>query len=102
LQFHLSRTDLLIPQETAGFYSQSLDTAYHVFSPMPGKVIKVNVEAGRKVEKGDVLMIIEAMKMENHIVSPREAEIEEINVNVGDSVETQTQLLTFKQPNDGL
>jgi biotin carboxyl carrier protein len=69
---------------------------------MPGKIIKVNITPGQKVMKGDVLMIVEAMKMENHIVAPNEGEIEEINVNVGDSVETKTQLLIFKSQNNEL
>jgi 3-methylcrotonyl-CoA carboxylase alpha subunit len=101
-QFHLNRTDILIPQETAGQYTRSMHSDGHLYSPMPGKIIKVNITPGQKVMKGDVLMIVEAMKMENHIVAPNEGEIEEINVNVGDSVETKTQLLIFKSQNNEL
>jgi biotin carboxyl carrier protein len=59
----------------------------NVSVPMPGKVIAVLVSAGDKVEKGQGLVIVEAMKMENEVHSPIAGEIREIKVNPGDTVE---------------
>lgn len=44
-----------------------------ICAPMPGNILAVNVTAGQAVKKGDVLMVLEAMKMENEIMCPREA-----------------------------
>ena len=59
-----------------------------VNSPMPGTILSVNVQNGAAVKKGDVLMILEAMKMEHEIMSPCDGTIASINVNAGQSVET--------------
>ena len=59
-----------------------------VNSPMPGTILSINVQNGSAVKKGDVLMILEAMKMENEIMSPCDGTIASINVNSGASVET--------------
>lgn len=63
-----------------------------VNSPMPGTILSVNVQNGATVKKGDVLMILEAMKMENEITSPCDGTIASINVQNGASVETGTVL----------
>jgi biotin carboxyl carrier protein len=55
--------------------------------PMPGKVIAVLVAEGDQVEKGQGLVIVEAMKMENEVHSPVTGEIKEIKVKAGDTVE---------------
>ncbi|MBP2653267.1 MAG: gcdC [Firmicutes bacterium] len=57
-----------------------------VASPMPGKVIKVIAKAGDKVNKGDVLMILEAMKMQNEISAPVGGTLKSVNVDAGQSV----------------
>ena len=67
-----------------------------VTSPMPGKVQKIMVHKGDTVKKGDILMILEAMKMENEIVSPRDGIIEEINANPGDNVERGAVLIVIR------
>lgn len=59
-----------------------------VSSPMPGNILAVNVANGAVVKKGDVLMILEAMKMENEIMSPCDGTILSVNVTKGASVET--------------
>lgn len=59
-----------------------------VSSPMPGNILAVNVANGAAVKKGDVLMILEAMKMENEIMSPCDGTILSVNVTKGASVET--------------
>ena len=63
-----------------------------VKSPMPGTILSVNVQNGAAVKKGDVLMILEAMKMENEIIAPCDGTIASINVQNGASVETGATL----------
>jgi len=55
-------------------------------APMPGKVVEVFVEAGEEVGPGDVVLILEAMKMENELRSPGKAVVKAVNVKPGDSV----------------
>lgn len=59
-----------------------------ISSPMPGNILAVNVTNGASVKKGDVLMILEAMKMENEIMSPCDGTVLSVNVTKGTSVET--------------
>lgn len=63
-----------------------------VSSPMPGTILSINVQNGTAVKKGDVLMILEAMKMENEIIAPCDGTIASVNVNSGASVETGATL----------
>ena len=66
-----------------------------VTSPMPGNILAVNVAVGQAVKKGDVLMVLEAMKMENEIMSPADGTVNAVNVSKGASVETGTVLCTI-------
>ena len=66
-----------------------------ICAPMPGNILAVNVTAGQAVKKGDVLMVLEAMKMENEIVAPQDGTVATINVAVGDSVEPGATLATL-------
>ena len=59
-----------------------------ITSPMPGTILNVNVTNGSAVKKGDVLMILEAMKMENEIMAPCDGTIASVNVTKGASVNT--------------
>ncbi len=59
-----------------------------VASPMPGTILAVNVQNGATVKKGDVLMILEAMKMENEIMAACDGTIASVNVTKGSSVNT--------------
>lgn len=63
-----------------------------VTSPMPGTILSVNVKEGAAVNKGDVLMVLEAMKMENEIIAPCGGTIASVNVQNGASVETGATL----------
>lgn len=63
-----------------------------VSSPMPGTILSVNVTNGAAVKKGDVLMVLEAMKMENEIMSPCDGTVSSVNVTKGAAVETGTVL----------
>jgi biotin carboxyl carrier protein len=96
--FSLSRKDIL-HKDTATFRIEDyIEATNNVNSPMPGRVIKINVSEGDEVKKGDILLIIEAMKMENKIVCAKDsAVIESINVKTGQMVDTTSALLTFKE-----
>lgn len=63
--------------------------------PMPGTIVSVNVSAGQKVKLGDVVVVLEAMKMENEIKAPKDGTITSVNVNKGDAVESGTLLVTI-------
>lgn len=65
-------------------------------APMPGLVLEVSVQGGQQVEKGDALIILEAMKMENVIKSPTDGVIKSISVNKGDTVEKNQLILNFE------
>ena len=60
--------------------------AVTVKAPMPGNILDVKVAAGASVKAGDVLVILEAMKMENEIVAPQDGTVASVNVNKGDTV----------------
>ncbi len=59
-----------------------------IAAPMPGNILAVNVKAGDTVKKGDVLMVLEAMKMENEIMAPCDASVVSVNTSVGATVDT--------------
>lgn len=63
-----------------------------ITSPMPGNILSVNVAAGDTVKKGDVLMILEAMKMENEIMCPCDGKVVSVSVTKGATVESGTLL----------
>ena len=66
-----------------------------VAAPMPGKILNVKAGVGTAVKKGDVIMILEAMKMENEVVAPQDGTIASINVAAGDSVEAGAVLASL-------
>jgi glutaconyl-CoA/methylmalonyl-CoA decarboxylase subunit gamma len=66
-----------------------------VESPMPGKILSIKANAGQQVKKGDVILVLEAMKMENEIVSSEDGTIASINVSVGEMVESGSLLATI-------
>jgi acetyl/propionyl-CoA carboxylase alpha subunit len=69
-------------------------------SQMPGKVVSIKVEVGQSVQKGDTLLSIEAMKMENEVVSPGDGVVRSVNVEAGSSVEAGEALLVLGEVGD--
>ena len=67
-----------------------------VDSPMPGTILKVNVSAGQAVKEGDVLVILEAMKMENEIMAPKSGTVTQVVVEKGANVETGAPLVFIR------
>ena len=64
-------------------------------APMPGKILAIKAEAGKAVKRGDVIVVLEAMKMENEIVAPQDGVVASINVAANDSVEAGDTLATL-------
>lgn len=67
-----------------------------VTSPMPGSIFDIKVNPGDAVKSGQVVIILEAMKMETEIVAPADGIVDEVLVRKGDAVETDTPLVTLK------
>jgi len=63
---------------------------------MPGRVLDIKIREGMHVSKGDLLLIVEAMKMENNILAPSDGIIEKILVKKGDNVDTSSLLVHLK------
>ena len=70
---------------------------YTLQAPMPGLVVKVPVKVGKKVNMGDVLVILESMKMQNELKSPHNGTITEVNIKKGDRVEKREVMLVLDQ-----
>lgn len=66
-----------------------------VKSPMPGNILKINVTAGQKVNEGETLLVLEAMKMENEIAAPKAGTVAQIIVSKGAVVETGAPLVVI-------
>ena len=66
-----------------------------VTSPMPGNILKINVAQGQHVNEGDVLIVLEAMKMENEISATKSGTVAQISVTKGAVVETGTPLVVI-------
>ena len=67
----------------------------HLKAPMPGVIIEVPVTKGQKVFKGDIVIVLESMKMQNEFKAPRDGEIHQIRVKPGDTVEQNNIMLTI-------
>ena len=67
-----------------------------VNAPMVGKVVAVEVKTGDRVKKNDVVVILEAMKMQIKVYAPDDGEVDAVNVNNGEVVNTETVLVSLK------
>ncbi|MGN0496751.1 MAG: biotin/lipoyl-containing protein [Lachnospiraceae bacterium] len=83
------------PAATPAPASSGSEGAVKVSAPMPGKILVIKANVGQSVKKGDVVMVLEAMKMENEIVAPSDGTIASVNVAVGDSVESGDTLASL-------
>lgn len=76
--------------------SKVLDESETINSPMPGTIVSIKVKEGQKVSSGNVLVILEAMKMENEILAPKDGIVSRINVVEGQSVDSGTILISLQ------
>ena len=91
--FRLRRNDL--PNKTRLIGSTEAETGSDdtVVSPMPGKVIALRVQEGDSVKRGDTLLVVEAMKMENALMAPRDGTVQEVRVALDDRIERNVPLI---------
>lgn len=88
------KNDLLL--QKLGISSKSSSAVQVVKAPMPGLIINISAKAGDEVKKGDSLLILEAMKMENVLKSPRDGKIKKVSVDLRQPVEKNQILLEFE------
>ncbi len=67
---------------------------YHLKAPMPGMVVSIPVQDGQPVKRGEVLVILESMKMQNELRSPRDGKVTRVRVKAGDRVEQKDTMLS--------
>lgn len=95
-KFHWQRNDLMAAERFSSTGSESDTSDDRVSSPMPGKVIQLNVVTGDEVKRGDTLLIVEAMKMENQIIAPRDAQVKEVRVEINSRVNKDEILIELE------
>ena len=81
--------------EQLGMSNANASKVNDIKAPMPGLILDIHVKEGDTVEKGDPIMVLEAMKMENVIKSPGSGEVKSLKVNTGESVEKNQVLIQF-------
>ena len=95
LNFTCFRTDQL--NDTLDYAcKEQVNDKLRLVSPMPGKVVKINVKEGDEVKEGQIMMVVEAMKMENNIVAVGKAKVKRIFVEEGQMVDNKLQLLELE------
>jgi len=72
------------------------DGEFHLKAPMPGLVVAVLIEEGQEVKKGQVMLILESMKMQNELKAPRDGVMGRVRVKAGESVEQRQTLLSVQ------
>jgi biotin carboxyl carrier protein len=82
--------------KVAGGVGTAATGEFTMRAPMPGLIVKVSVNEGDVVKKGDVLVILESMKMQNELKSPRDGKVARIQVKAGDSVEQRQSMLSVE------
>lgn len=85
-------TELDVPD--FDFSEEDQNIAY-VESPLPGTIVALSIKKGDRVSKGQTLMILESMKMENEIQSPMDGQVSDVLVAIGSSVSKDQKLLAF-------
>ncbi|MCB1477175.1 MAG: biotin/lipoyl-binding protein, partial [Rhodobiaceae bacterium] len=76
-------------------YKEPPDTSKFLLCPMPGLVVSINVEEGQEVKAGEILAVVEAMKMENVLRAERDGTVSQINVKAGDSLAVDAVIMEF-------
>lgn len=84
-----------VPAKKTAAKSAGAEGAVKITAPMPGKILAVKAQPGEAVKKGQVVLTLEAMKMENDIVAPQDGTIATVSVDAGQSVESGAVLATM-------
>lgn len=92
---HAPRPAAPVAAAPAAAPSAGLAAGEVVKSPMPGNILKINAVQGQAVKEGDVLVVLEAMKMENDVVAPRDGTVAQVVVAKGAVVETGSPLVVL-------
>jgi len=92
-QIQLYNDELLLHESLKG--GSTIGSAAHISAGMPGKIVKILVKAGDKVSKGQTIVVMEAMKMENDLKAPQDVTVKEIKISEGQSVESGALLVIF-------
>ena len=95
--FRLQRNDLPTKKRLAGGADAETGSDDTVVSPMPGKVIALHVREGDAVKRGDALLVVEAMKMENALTAPRDGVVQEVRVALDDRIERNVPLILLEE-----
>lgn len=82
--------------QQGGFTVEGAEVQGGLLAPMPGKVVRIVIEEGQEVKKGDSLIILEAMKMEHTIRAPADGKVKKVNYRVGDLVEEKAELVEIE------
>jgi 3-methylcrotonyl-CoA carboxylase alpha subunit len=99
--FTVKRLDISVDDSNTFSAVQSYNPdSGDIIAPMPGRVLKINVNAGDRVTKGSLLMVVEAMKMENNILSPFDGVIDRIMVKQGDNIDPSSHLVHLAKIED--
>lgn len=80
----------------AGAFGDQAEAKDKIFAPMPGKIVKINVEVGAPVVEKQPLVIVEAMKMENPVLARAKGKVKSVNFSVGDQVDTETPIIELE------
>jgi propionyl-CoA carboxylase alpha chain len=94
---HGDNGDLVLTESPRYPDASGVDAGGGLTAPMPGAVLTTEVAAGDTVAKGDLLVILEAMKMEHRIVAPRDGTVAQVHVDVGDQVDNAQLLVTLAE-----
>ncbi|MFW6409887.1 MAG: biotin/lipoyl-containing protein [Halanaerobiales bacterium] len=76
--------------------SQPSTVSGDIKAPMPGKILEIKVSPGQEVNQGDVLLVLEAMKMENDVTAPQPGKVKEVSVREGENVEADEVLVKME------
>ncbi len=93
---HVSEVPVDSPEDSENNHAVKQPSEF-ILSPLPGKILSVNVKAGQKIKKGNLLLIIEAMKMENEMLASHDAIVTNVYVKSRDYVETNAKLLKIER-----
>jgi len=90
------QNDLDVLLKEMGIESKAKSVVNELHAPMPGMVLAINVEKGQQINKGDTLIVLEAMKMENNLKADSDVIVKEIHCIKGDTVDKGQQLISFE------